>query len=159
MKSRRLVWLAVVGGVFALPLVVHAQDSTLTGTVRDNTGGVLPGVTVTATNDAQGTTFVGVSDERGLYRIPLLPAVYRVTAELPGFTTAVRPAVEVLLNTPLIRYQYSNHISSALLETDAQGRLWVGRCPDPMSVRIAIGARIPLDAAERMRVAAVRGAR
>jgi len=97
MKLRRLVWLAVVGFVLALPLVAHAQDSAVIGTVRDNTGAILPGVTVTATNEAQGTTFMGVTDERGSYRIPVLPAVYRVTAELPGFTTVVRPGVEVLL--------------------------------------------------------------
>ena len=54
MKFRRLVWLAVSGSLLALPLVARAQDSTVTGTVRDNTGGVLPGVTVTATNEAQG---------------------------------------------------------------------------------------------------------
>ncbi len=95
MKLGRLVLLTVA--LLALPLVAHAQDATLTGTVRDNTGGVLPGVTVTATNEAQGTTFVGVTDERGLYRIPLRAGVYRVTAELTGFTNAVRPGVELLL--------------------------------------------------------------
>ena len=47
MKLGRLVWLTVA--LFALPLAAHAQDATLTGIVRDNTGGVLPGVTVTAT--------------------------------------------------------------------------------------------------------------
>ena len=102
MKLRRLVWLAAVGFLLALPLVAHVQDSTVTGNVRDNTGGVLPGVTVTATNEAQGTRFVGVTDERGVYRIPVLPAVYRLTAELPGFTTAVRPGVEVLLGRQVI---------------------------------------------------------
>ena len=49
----------------------HAQDATLNGTVRDNTGAVLPGVTVTATHEAAGTTFVSVTDERGLYRVPV----------------------------------------------------------------------------------------
>src|SRR5712691_11715775 len=102
MKLRRLVWLAAVGFLLALPLVAHAQDSTVSGNVRDNTGGVLPGVTVTATNEAQGTRFVGVTDERGVYRISVLPAVYRLTAELPGFTTAVRPGVEVLLGRQVI---------------------------------------------------------
>ena len=69
MKFGRLVWLTVA--LLALPLVAHAQDATLSGTVKDNTGGVLPGVTVTATNEASGLTFVSVTDERGLYRIPV----------------------------------------------------------------------------------------
>ena len=42
-----------------------AQDAVLTGTVTDATGGVLPGVTVTAVNDATGNTFVGVTDGTG----------------------------------------------------------------------------------------------
>ena len=97
MKVGRLVWLMVVGALFALPLVAHAQDATLTGTVRDNTGGVLPGVTVTATHEAAGTTFVGVTDENGAYRIPLRAGVYRITAELVGFSTVARPGIEMLL--------------------------------------------------------------
>jgi hypothetical protein len=95
MKFGRSVWLTVA--LLALPLVAHAQDTTLLGTVRDNTGGVLPGVTVTATNEAQGTTFVGITDERGLYRIVVRPGVFRITADLSGFTTAARPGIEILL--------------------------------------------------------------
>ena len=65
MKLRRLVWLAAVGFLLALPLVAHVQDSTVTGNVRDNTGGVLPGVTVTATNEAQGTRLPGPGSGSG----------------------------------------------------------------------------------------------
>ncbi len=95
MKLGRLVWLTVAS--LALCPVAHAQDTTLIGAVRDNTGAVLPGVTVTATSEAQGTKYAGITDERGLYRIIVRPDVYRVTAELPGFTTATRQGVEILL--------------------------------------------------------------
>ena len=97
MKLGRLLLMFVVGAVLLVPSLARAQDTTVTGTVRDNTGGVLPGVTVTATNEAQGTTFVAVTDEQGLYRIPVRPGVYRVTAELSGFSTQARPGVEMLL--------------------------------------------------------------
>jgi hypothetical protein len=40
--------LLVIGMIVALPAVGYAQDSTMTGTVTDSTGAVLPGVTVTA---------------------------------------------------------------------------------------------------------------
>jgi hypothetical protein len=100
MKLGRLVCLTVA--VLALPLIAFAQDTTLSGTVRDNTGGVLPGVTVTATNEAQGTTFVGVTDERGLYRIVVRPGVFRVSAELAGFTTPQRPGTEILLGRAVV---------------------------------------------------------
>ncbi len=97
MNLGRLLWLAVVGALLGMPLVAHAQESTITGIVRDNTGGVLPGVTVTATHEAQGTTFVGVTDAAGLYRIPVRPGIYRVSAELSGFATVARPGVELLV--------------------------------------------------------------
>jgi hypothetical protein len=97
MKLGRLGWLAGVMALLALPLVAQAQDATLTGTVRDNTGGVLPGVTVTATNEAAGTTFVSVTDGDGVYRIPMRAGIYRISAELGGFQTVIRPGVELLV--------------------------------------------------------------
>ena len=97
MRFGRFVWVTIVTALLAWPLAAHAQDATLNGSVRDNTGAVLPGVTVTATHEAAGTTFVSVTDERGLYRVPVRAGVYRVSAELPGFTTVLRPGVELLL--------------------------------------------------------------
>jgi hypothetical protein len=97
MKLERFVGLVIVGTFLALAPAAYAQDATLSGTVRDNTGGVLPGVTITITNEAAGTSYVTVTDEQGLYRLPVRAGAYRVTAELPGFTTIVRPGVELLL--------------------------------------------------------------
>ena len=85
MKFGRLVRLTIA--MLALPLLAYAQDATLSGTIKDNTGGVLPGVTVTATNEASGNTFSSVTDERGIYRIPVRAGVYKITAELAGFTS------------------------------------------------------------------------
>ena len=73
--------------VLALPLRVVAQEAVLTGTVTDSTGAVLPGVTVTAVQEATGNTFVGITDDRGIYRMPARVGGYRLTAELSGFTT------------------------------------------------------------------------
>ena len=97
MKLGRLVWVLLIGALVGLPSGVYAQDTVLTGIVRDNTGGVLPGVTVTATHEAAGTTFVSVTDTGGAYRLAIRPGVYRITAELPGFTTVVRPGIEMLI--------------------------------------------------------------
>src|SRR5438128_860992 len=59
---------------------------TLTGTVADATGAVLPGVTITATNTATGVVSTTISNEAGVYTIPgLLPGAYTLSAELPGF--------------------------------------------------------------------------
>ena len=64
------------------------------GTISDNTGGVLPGVTVTLASDALlGGQNVVVSAGDGSYRLPNLPpGLYQLRFELPGFQTVVREA-------------------------------------------------------------------
>ena len=64
----------------------QAINGTIEGTVTDESGGVLPGVTVTLANIDTGGTRVVITNESGLYRAPLLPlGTYRVSAELTGF--------------------------------------------------------------------------
>src|SRR5436190_22916644 len=92
--ARRAV---LIGAILLLPVAAWAQDAVLTGTVTDSTGGVLPGVTVTATNQATGNKFVGVTDERGIYRMPVRVGTYQVIAELQGFSTAMRNGVDMLV--------------------------------------------------------------
>ena len=105
MKFGFTKWVVVVAAILALPLTGFAQEATITGTVTDSTGGVLPGVTVTAVHEATGNTYVAVSDELGIYRMPARVGGYRLTAELSGFTTATRSGVNLLLgqtaNIPL----------------------------------------------------------
>jgi hypothetical protein len=72
------------------PRAALSQEATLTGTVSDSTGGVLPGVTITATHTATGNTFVAVTDEKGGYRIPVRVGEYRVEAQLAGFGSVTR---------------------------------------------------------------------
>ena len=81
---------AVFVSVFALTAPAYAQSTAangaVEGTVSDTSGGVLPGVTVTISNVDTGVERTVVTNERGLYRAPLLPlGKYRVVAELQGF--------------------------------------------------------------------------
>ena len=90
--------------IAAMAVVVLLQFSLATGTAwaqagflggimgkaADETGGVLPGVTVTATSPAlQVPNVTTVTDAEGNYRLRDLPApgIYRVVFELPGFQT------------------------------------------------------------------------
>jgi hypothetical protein len=73
--------------VLLLPAAGFAQEATFAGAITDSTGGVLPGVTVTAVHDASGNTFTTVSDDRGEFRLPVRVGTYRISAELSGFTT------------------------------------------------------------------------
>jgi Carboxypeptidase regulatory-like domain len=88
-KSLAFVVMMTVA-VLAWPGVSHAQDATVNGTVSDATGGVLPGVTVTAVHEATGNTFLGVTDERGAYRIQVRVGRYKMTIELAGFATVAQ---------------------------------------------------------------------
>ena len=87
----------VVGAILALPVVASAQEAVLSGTVTDSTGAVLPGVTIRAVLEASGNNFEGVTDQRGIYRIPVRVGGYKITAELQNFTTVTRSGVELLV--------------------------------------------------------------
>ncbi|HUQ89949.1 MAG TPA: carboxypeptidase-like regulatory domain-containing protein [Vicinamibacterales bacterium] len=80
-----------------LPVVASAQTSTISGTVKDASGGVLPGVTVEVSSPALiEKTRSTVTSGSGAYAIPALrPGTYTVKFELPGFGTVVREGVEL----------------------------------------------------------------
>ena len=80
-----------------VPGAVLAQTGTIGGTVRDASGGVLPGVTVEATSPALiEKVRVAQTDSRGIFQIvDLRPGVYTVTFTLPGFNTIKREGVEL----------------------------------------------------------------
>jgi hypothetical protein len=81
--------------LLALPIPATAQEATLSGTVVDTQGGVLPGVTVSATNEESGNTFLAVTDGTGMFRIPVRIGIYRVSAELEGFATVTRSGLQM----------------------------------------------------------------
>ena len=85
--------------VVLLPELALAQTGTaaIAGTVRDASGGVMPGVTVEASSPVLiEKTRTVVSDESGQYKIvELRPGTYSVTFTLPGFTTVIREGVEL----------------------------------------------------------------
>ena len=70
---------------------VRAQEginATLSGTVSDNTGALIPGVEVTARNTATGVASTTITNETGTYRFASLqPGDYEASAVLAGFQT------------------------------------------------------------------------
>ncbi len=103
---RRGVWVVWTAILFTTFLAGSSQAQTtdrsgIEGKVTDQSGGVLPGVTVTIESPALlGGARTTVTDEEGRYRFTALPAgVYTVTCDLEGFTPAVR---EVRVDTGFI---------------------------------------------------------
>ena len=100
MKAHRMRYVALGGLAFALALApgtVLAQSS-IAGEVTDETGGVLPGVSVEAASPAliEGSRTV-FTDGQGRYSVvDLRPGVYTVTFSLQGFSTVRREGVEVV---------------------------------------------------------------
>lgn len=75
---------------------VTATTGAINGRVTDNTGGVLPGVTITASSSALMGIRNTVSSPDGTYRFPALPpGEYNVVFELEGFDTLERSSIRV----------------------------------------------------------------
>jgi hypothetical protein len=76
---------AIAAPAFAQP----AQTGTISGEIKDATGGALPGVTVTIQSQDRGFSRSTVTDENGRYVFPAVPiGPYSITATLQGFETA-----------------------------------------------------------------------
>src|SRR5258708_4641188 len=73
-----------------------AQDfrATIMGRVTDKTGAVIPNASVTAIKVDTDEPYSTKANEDGMYSLPLLlPGVYRVTVEAPGFSKTIRENV------------------------------------------------------------------
>ena len=90
--------LALLLTVSAVPALAQSQaaNGAIEGTVRDDSGGVLPGVTVALLNTDTGTQRIVITNESGLYRAVLLPlGSYRLAAELAGFKKYEQSGIEL----------------------------------------------------------------
>ena len=93
---RRLLGVGLIFGlILGIPVTGFAQEAVVSGTVSDNTGGVLPGVVVRAVHVASGNSFEAVTDGAGEFRLAVRIGGYEIIAELPGFTTLVQQGLEL----------------------------------------------------------------
>ena len=99
----RIAILPLATALLAIALPAAAQSPTrVVGTVRDNQGGVLPGVTVTATSPSLIGAQSVVSEGNGTYQFPTLPpGAYTLLFELPGFQQVSRDKIVLALGQTL----------------------------------------------------------
>jgi outer membrane receptor protein involved in Fe transport len=101
--------LIMVAVCLAAAARVAAQSATgsIEGTIVDQSGALMPGVTVTVEQLETGTTRTAVTDENGIFRVPLLPVgIYDVTAELSGFMPRKLPEIRLTVGqTVTLRIQ------------------------------------------------------
>ena len=102
-RGRLIVASFVACAMFAIgvPSVpAQAVYGSISGTVKDNTGAILPGVTVTVTSVERTITDSVLTNDSGVYtKDRLLPGTYEVRAELQGFKQALVPRVTVSVDT------------------------------------------------------------
>jgi hypothetical protein len=98
MKRVCAVLLLALGG--ALPAAAQRTTGEIIGKVVDESGSILPGVTVTLRGAGVAGTPTVVTSETGTYRFPLLPpGTYDVEYTLTGFTTLRREAIPVAVGS------------------------------------------------------------
>src|SRR5438093_512336 len=80
--------------LLAAPALAQRPTGTIRGSVRDTTQSMLPGATVTVSNEETGFSRATVTNSAGVYSLPELPVGrYKVSAELQGFKGASRTGV------------------------------------------------------------------
>ncbi len=98
-----MVALAAFLSLFLLPLAARAQTTaTLTGTVQDRSGGVIPNARVTLTNEATKEVLQEQTNGAGVYAFPsLVPGTYDIKASAKGFESS--EVTDIVLNAGDVR--------------------------------------------------------
>ena len=96
---RNTIFLLVAALTIATPVALKAQtagEGTISGTVTDNTGAMVPDAMVIATNTATNVATRRVSSSSGAFTIaPLHPGLYILTVEAKGFRTLKQENLQV----------------------------------------------------------------
>ena len=130
---RNLGSLVILIFILSAPFA-FAQTGSITGTVRDPSGAVLPSAAITVINTGTNAQRNTVTDDRGDYNVTLLPVgVYRIQAEMQGFKTGLAENIMVNVNDKL-------RIDFALQIGDVTERVVVtGAAPLVQSETSAVG--------------------
>src|SRR6266705_4600202 len=93
-----LCFLLSLGALLGTVNILQAQErttGTITGELKDASGGVLPGATVVVTNQASGRVYTFTTDSAGTYHAQVDPGTYTVRYEMSGFSRQETPNVLV----------------------------------------------------------------
>src|SRR5438874_1094716 len=82
--------------LFALAVSAFAQNAELTGRIKDPSEAMIPGATVSVTNEGTGIRRTTMSNDNGLYTVPSLqPGTYKISVSAQGFQTVARTGVKL----------------------------------------------------------------
>src|SRR5688572_10510837 len=95
-KSARTILSAVFLLILSAPAYGQSERGTLTGTVTDSSGSVIPGASVTATHQNTNVSSRTITTDDGVYVVPALtPGNYKIRVELTGFKAAEQADINV----------------------------------------------------------------
>jgi len=121
--------------VISVPAHAQVAGATLSGTVTDASGAVIPNAQMSIKNVATGVTRDVVTDGAGLYTAPnLLPGTYEVTVKAAGFKTAVRSGITLTVGA-----QQTLNVSMQVGQTTQRVEV-VGAAPAVQLATSSIGA-------------------
>src|SRR5207237_7593928 len=91
-----LALLLLLGFGSAIEAFAQGANASISGIVQDQSKALIPGVTVTVTNDDTGVRLTAVTNEAGAYGFPsILPGKYSISASLPGFKTTTLKDLDI----------------------------------------------------------------
>lgn len=104
-------------------LVSQTATTALRGIIKDPSGALVPGATVTITNNANGQSLSATADASGLYQFPqIAPAKYTIVVDAPGFGKQTKTA-ELLVNQPAtIDFALSVESSTVTVDVSASAQ-------------------------------------
>lgn len=104
---RERVWkvaIAMICAAIVGPAIARAQETrgSILGTVKDPSGGVLPGMVVVVTNEETNVSAQVVTNDRGYFEVPyLVPGSYRITIQMEGFKKFTQTGLMLTVNNRL----------------------------------------------------------
>src|ERR1700732_465615 len=101
-QSRYLFRWLFAALITCMPVAQGAVTGRIAGTVKDSSGGAIPGAMLIATNPAQNVQIKTTTDAKGDYAFPSLPVGnYEIQCETPGFRTEKRIGLVIDANSAL----------------------------------------------------------
>ncbi|HEU5452698.1 MAG TPA: carboxypeptidase regulatory-like domain-containing protein [Terriglobales bacterium] len=130
------VWVVLVS-ILGLALCAAAQQGSISGTVKDPSGAVIAGASVSAVNVNTGAKFDTTSNDAGIYTLPVLPVgSYEITVSHSGFGTLVQKEVQVTVGS-------SRDLGFALTVASQQEKVEVtGEVPVVETTRTSVASTV-----------------
>src|SRR2546428_2898253 len=107
-----MLCLSLIASAFA-----QASFARVSGTVQDESGALIPGVTVTATEVNTGVVSNELTNESGTYNfVSLLPGMYTLSISLPGFQG--QSLTDLRLGAEQYRYNFTLRVAPSATSVD-----------------------------------------